>query len=99
MGKSIEKNKRSCNEQHNIDRFVPLLISASNLVYNPTAEGSKPVKFRNQWTGPFQVAGKRGELYELETLDGVKQRGLFHPIKLVKVNEERPHWGLPFHEI
>jgi len=62
-------------------------------VYDPTAEGSKPVKFRNQWICPFRVAGKRGPLVELEDLMGTKQRGLFHPIKLVKVNEEMAHTG------
>ena len=63
-------------------------------VYDYTAESSKPVKFRNQWVGPFRIAGRKGMLFQLEDHKGAKQRGLFHPIRLKKVNEERlffPH--------
>jgi len=60
-------------------------------VYDPTAEGSKPVKFRNQWVGPYFIRGKKGMLFELRDMKGANVRGLFHPIKLKQVNEERPH--------
>ena len=60
-------------------------------VYDPTAEGSKPVKFRNQWVGPYFIRGKKGMLFELRDMKGANVKGLFHPIKLKLVNEERPH--------
>jgi len=34
-------------------------------VYDPTAEGDKPLKFRNQWVGPYRVVGKRDMLMHL----------------------------------
>ena len=58
-------------------------------VYDPTAEGSKPMKFRNQWIGPYFVRGRKGILIELEDLKHAEIKGLFHPIKLKKVNEEK----------
>jgi hypothetical protein len=60
-------------------------------VYDPTGEGSKPVKFRNQWVCPYFIRGKKGMLFELRDMKGGNVRGLFHPIKLKQVNEERPH--------
>jgi len=58
-------------------------------VYDPTAENSKPVKFRNQWIGPYFIEGKEGMLYRLRDLKGAVLKSLYHPIKLKKVNEER----------
>ena len=57
-------------------------------VYDPTAEAKEPVKFRNQWIGPFRLRGKKGMLWELEDLHGARIKGLFHPIKLKEVNAE-----------
>jgi len=60
-------------------------------VHDPNAEASKPMKFRNQWIGPYRIGGRKGMLFEIEDLKGAKLKGLFHPIKLKKVNEERAH--------
>jgi len=57
-------------------------------VHDLTAEAKEPVKLRNQWTGPFRLLEKKGMLWKIEDLKGARIRGLFHPIKLKKVNEE-----------
>ena len=59
-------------------------------VYDPTAEGSKPVKFRKQWVGPYFIRGKKGMLFELEEMEGGEIKSLFHPMKLKQVNEKKP---------
>ena len=58
-------------------------------VFDQIAEASKPMKLRNLWTGPFRIRGREGMLFQLEDLKGAEVRGLFHPIKLKKVNQER----------
>ena len=58
-------------------------------VFDQTAEASKPMKLRNLWTGPFRIRGREGMLFQLEDLKGAEVRGLFHPVKLKKVNQER----------
>ena len=37
-------------------------------VYDPTSEGSKPVKFRKQCVGPYFMRGKKGMLFDFEDL-------------------------------
>ena len=59
-------------------------------VYDSTAEGSKPVKFRNQWVGPYFIRGKKDMLFELEEMEEGEIKSLFHQMKLKQVNEERP---------
>ena len=58
-------------------------------VFDQTAEASKPVKLRNQWIGPYRIRGREGMLFKIEDMKGAEIKGLFHPIKLKKVNEEK----------
>ena len=45
----------------------------------------------NKWIGPhFIRGGKKGMLFELEDVKGAEIKGLFHPMKLKQVNEEKP---------
>ena len=44
--------------------------------------------------GTYRVCQKKGILYELEDLHGAKLTGFFHPIKMVKVNQEKRHHAL-----
>ena len=60
-------------------------------VYDQTAEASKPMKLRNLWIGPYRIRGRKGMLFEIEDMKGAEVKGLFHPIKLKKVNEERAY--------
>ena len=62
-------------------------------VHDPTAEAKEPVKLRNQWIGPYRIRGRKGMLWELEDLKGAKLKGLYHPIKLKLVNEEKSREG------
>ncbi len=52
------------------ERARPEELNVGDLVrvYDPTSEGSKPVKFRNQRIGPYFMRGKKGMLFELEDL-------------------------------
>jgi len=92
---ALKNQLAAANRQktHHDNGLKPVEFDVGDLVrvYDPTAESSKPVKFRNQWTGPFRVAAKKGMPFELEDLKGARQRGLFHPLKLAKVNEELSH--------
>jgi len=58
-------------------------------VFDQTAEASKPMKLRNQWIGPYRIRGREGMLFKIEDMKGAEIKGLFHPIKLKKVNEEK----------
>ena len=59
-------------------------------MYDPSAKGSKPVKFRNQWVGPYFIRGKKGMLFELEDMKGGEIWGLFHPMKLNRLMKKGP---------
>ena len=60
-------------------------------VFDATVEAKQPVKFRNQYIGPFRVRGRKGYLWELEDLKGAGVKGLFYASKLKLVNEEGAH--------
>lgn len=92
---ALKRQKDAAGAQRKCyDRSLePEIFEVGDLVriYDQTAEASKPVKLRNQWVGPYRIGGKRGMLFEIEDLKGAKIKGLFHPMKLKKVNEERIH--------
>ena len=103
MRQSALRNQRAAAETQRryYDKGLrPETFEVGDLVraYDPTAESSKPVKFRNQWIGPFQIEGKRGMLCRLKDMRGATLRGWYHPIKLKKVNEERANMQIPLLE-
>ena len=49
------------------------------------------MKLRNQWVGPYRIGGRKGMLVEIEDMKGAEIKGLFHPSKLKKVNEEKAY--------
>ena len=96
MRQDALKNQQSAavkQKQFYDKKLRPVEFKIGDLVraYDPTAESSKPIKFRNQWMGPYRITAKKGMLFELEDLQGAKLKGLFHPSKLVEVNNEEIH--------
>jgi len=95
MRKDALRNQRAAAEaqKKQYDKGLkPQKFEVGDLVRinDPTAEAKMPVKLRNQWVGPYRVRGKKGKmLIELEDLKGAKIKGLYHPSKLKKVNEEK----------
>ena len=98
MRQEALKNQQAAAERQkqNYDRGLkPQQFELGDFVrlYDYTAESSKPVKFRNQWIGPFRISGRKGMLFELEDMKGAKLKRLYHPIRLKKVNEEMIHYA------
>ena len=47
------------------------------------------LKLGTKWVGPCFIRGKKGMMFESEDMKA-EIKGLFHPMKLKQVNEERP---------